>query len=270
MKEIHKSADELKSISAACTMIPRAVRITQKPDIDEDTIRKWQRIVDLMARACQVPVGLIMRIDLPHIEVFVSSATDRNPYEKEERAVLDTGLYCETVIKKRLPLLVADALKDPEWDHNPDIRLGLTYYCGFPITWPNGDIFGTLCILDYSENTHATAQRELIAEFCEVIERDLNIAVYSSERETILADLQREITERKKVETEREKLINDLQDALAQIKTLQGILPICMFCKKIRDDKDCWHRLEAYISDRSEAQFSHGICPECAKEHGYD
>jgi PAS domain S-box-containing protein len=79
-----------------------------------------------------------------------------------------------------------------------------------------------------------------------------------------------DITETKRLEEEREKLIDELQDALAQIKTLQGILPICMFCKKIRDDKNYWHRLEAYISDHSETQFSHGVCPECAKKHGYD
>jgi PAS domain S-box-containing protein len=82
--------------------------------------------------------------------------------------------------------------------------------------------------------------------------------------------LARDITERKRMEKEKEILISDLRNALAQIKTLQGILPICMFCKKIRDDKDYWHRVEIYISDHSEAQFSHGICPECAKERGYD
>jgi PAS domain S-box-containing protein len=79
-----------------------------------------------------------------------------------------------------------------------------------------------------------------------------------------------DVTERKRLEVEREKLIKELQDALAQVKTLQGIIPICMFCKKIRDDKESWHQLEAYISDHSDALFSHGICPPCAKEQGYD
>jgi PAS domain S-box-containing protein len=79
-----------------------------------------------------------------------------------------------------------------------------------------------------------------------------------------------DITDRKALEAEREKLIKDLQDALAQINALQGILPICMFCKKIRDDKDYWHQLEAYIMKHSEVQFTHGICPECVKKHGYD
>lgn len=66
--------------------------------------------------------------------------------------------------------------------------------------------------------------------------------------------------------TEREKLISELQDALARIKTLRGFVPICSYCKKIRNDKNYWEHLEAYISDRSEAEFTHSICPECAKK----
>lgn len=76
----------------------------------------------------------------------------------------------------------------------------------------------------------------------------------------------RDITERKKLAGEREKLVVELQDALAKIKTLSGMLPICATCKKIRDDKGYWNTLEAYISEHSEASFSHGICPECASK----
>lgn len=75
-----------------------------------------------------------------------------------------------------------------------------------------------------------------------------------------------DITERKKIEEERERLIGKLKDALSEVKTLQGILPICSHCKKIRDDQGNWQKVEKYIHDRSEAEFSHGICPECAKE----
>lgn len=61
--------------------------------------------------------------------------------------------------------------------------------------------------------------------------------------------------------------IDALQDALDHIKTLQGILPICMHCHKIRSDKDSWERLEKYISEHTEAEFSHGLCPECMKKY---
>ena len=75
-----------------------------------------------------------------------------------------------------------------------------------------------------------------------------------------------DITKRKAVEADREQLIKKLQDALDKIKTLRGIIPICASCKKIRDDKGYWNQLENYIKEHSEADFSHGICPDCAKK----
>jgi len=65
---------------------------------------------------------------------------------------------------------------------------------------------------------------------------------------------------------EQKKLIKELQVALQNIKTLQGLIPICASCKKIRDDKGYWNQIEAYISEHSSAEFSHGICPDCAKK----
>jgi PAS domain S-box-containing protein len=73
-----------------------------------------------------------------------------------------------------------------------------------------------------------------------------------------------DITQRKQSEEEREKLIGELQKALAEVKTLGGLIPICANCKKIRDDKGYWNILEAYLTKHSDAQFSHGICPDCA------
>ena len=77
---------------------------------------------------------------------------------------------------------------------------------------------------------------------------------------------QEEIKRRKKLEKEREKLIGELQQALSEIKTLRGFLPICASCKKIRDDEGYWQQIEEYIQDRSDAQFSHSICPECCRK----
>ncbi|MFH0990051.1 MAG: PAS domain S-box protein [bacterium] len=83
----------------------------------------------------------------------------------------------------------------------------------------------------------------------------------------------RDVTVRKQAEialgeaiTEREKLIQELQSALDNIRTLQGLLPICSTCKKIRDDQGFWNQVEGYISKHTEVTFTHGICPECAKK----
>ncbi len=76
-----------------------------------------------------------------------------------------------------------------------------------------------------------------------------------------------EVKQRKKAEAEKELIISELEHALAEIKTLKGIVPICMHCKQIRDDKGYWNQLEKFISEHSEAQFSHGICENCLVKH---
>jgi PAS domain S-box-containing protein len=77
--------------------------------------------------------------------------------------------------------------------------------------------------------------------------------------------LRQEIGERRRAEQERETLIEELQDALVRIKTLKGLIPICASCKKIRTDKGFWQQIEEYIGDHSDAEFSHGLCPDCAR-----
>ena len=77
-----------------------------------------------------------------------------------------------------------------------------------------------------------------------------------------------DITERKHAEAERENLIHQLEKALREVKALSGMLPICSSCKKVRDDRGYWNQIEEYITTHSQAQFSHGICPECM-EHLY-
>jgi PAS domain S-box-containing protein len=85
--------------------------------------------------------------------------------------------------------------------------------------------------------------------------------------EFMYGSILRDITDRKMVELERERLIAELTDALAQLKTLKGLLPICSSCKKIRDDRGYWNTLELYIMEHSDAEFTHGICPDCIRKY---
>lgn len=75
-----------------------------------------------------------------------------------------------------------------------------------------------------------------------------------------------EITKRKQLESEKEHLIDELKNSLAQVKLLSGLIPICASCKKIRDDQGFWSQVESYVSKHSEARFSHGICPDCVRK----
>src|ERR1700688_2414763 len=122
--------------------------------VPSEIVGKWQGIVDLLAEIMNVPSALVMKVEPPNIAVFVSSESKGNPYERDDVSSLNTGLYCETVMKTRQPLLVPDALLEEEWKSNPDIKLGMISYLGFPIAWPDGHIFGTICVLDNNRNEY--------------------------------------------------------------------------------------------------------------------
>ena len=70
------------------------------------------------------------------------------------------------------------------------------------------------------------------------------------------------------IEMEKETLIRELQESLARIKVLQGLLPICATCKNIRDEDGNWHHIETYIHQHSDAEFTHGVCPKCLEQFG--
>ena len=81
--------------------------------------------------------------------------------------------------------------------------------------------------------------------------------------QNVIYGVARDITESKRAEEEREQLVRELQAALAEVKALQQILPICSYCRKIRDDENYWHTVENYISRHTSTRFSHSICPSC-------
>src|ERR1700688_3384510 len=110
----------------------RSSSVAHSIEVPSEIVRKWQEIVNLLAEIMHVPSASIMRVDPPHIKVFVSSTSEGNPCEP---GALDTGPYCETVMKTGQPLLVPDALENEAWKANPHVRLGMISYLGVPIGW---------------------------------------------------------------------------------------------------------------------------------------
>jgi PAS domain S-box-containing protein len=96
---------------------------------------------------------------------------------------------------------------------------------------------------------------------------DISLSPIATDAGACVVCVVRDITERRQAELGREQLIAELRRALAEVKELSGLLPICAACKKVRDDKGYWNELEVYLTHHSKAQFSHGLCPECAKPY---
>src|SRR5712672_1912011 len=148
----------------------RSLSMAHSIEVPSEIIRKWQEIVNLLAEIMHVPSASIMRVDPPHIKVFVSSTSKGNPCEP---GALDTGPYCETVMKTGQPLLVPDALENEAWKANPHIGLGMISYLGVPISWPDGRIFGTICVRDNKRKEYSEAYLKLLLHFRDMLQVDL-------------------------------------------------------------------------------------------------
>ncbi|MBY4677004.1 bifunctional diguanylate cyclase/phosphodiesterase [Marinobacterium arenosum] len=169
---------------------------TANIEIPQVMLASWQNTVDLIAKLAKIPASLIMRLQQRSLEVFVSSQSPGNPYRPGALEQLDSGLYCEAVINDQAELLVADALHDPLWCNNPDIKLGMISYCGLPLNWPNGQPFGTICILDSKRNPYDTAKRQLLSCFRQAVEANLATLYQKAELEDANNHLEQRVHQR--------------------------------------------------------------------------
>ena len=211
--------------------------------LPEAVVRQWQELLDLITKVMKVPAALIIRARKKGLEVFRASDTPENPIKAGTRMDPE-GLYSEKVINTKGKLFVPNALKDESWKDTPRARVGLISYLGFPLLWPNGEVFGSICTLDTKERARSDTEEALLVHFRRLVEAHLALAYQN-----------------KALDIERERL----EKALNEIHTLKGLIPICASCKKVRDDKGFWQAVEVYVRDRTEADFTHGVCPECEK-----
>ncbi len=152
--------------------------------VPNSTLRTWQELLNLISLKFRVPAALIMKIELPDIKVFLSGESEGNPYSVgDSEHLFGSGLYCERVIGTKSKLLVPNALKNGEWNKNPDIEFGMISYMGFPIFWPNGDVFGTTCVLDSKENPYNEEYSNILLRFKQYIESYLDLTVSKYLRE---------------------------------------------------------------------------------------
>lgn len=129
----------------------------------------------------------------------------------------------------------------------------------FPVHGKGGEFLGLAAT--FRDATHRKATETALKAYSEQLEE--LVIERTQDLHTAYLKLQQENLDRQRAEAEKERMIYMLQDALDHVKNLSGLLPICASCKKIRDVQGDWHQLEVYIRNHSEADFSHGICPEC-------
>lgn len=157
-------------------------------------LKKWQHTLDEVAKALDVPAALVMRVWPEQIEVLLSSLSTGNPYEEHEKADLGTGLYCETVMASRALLEIPDALSDPAWRDNPDIKLNMINYLGVPLVWPDDSIFGTVCVLDARARQYSAEAQEALWKIKALIEADFSMIWHGALAPTLIDERTRSIS----------------------------------------------------------------------------
>lgn len=183
-------------------------------EIPPEVMKNWQELSNILAQIIGTPAALIMRFEDPYIEVFVSSQSHGNPYHPGDKELLfGSGLYCETVIRTKNKLLVPDALADANWEKNPDVKLNMVSYLGFPILLPDKTPFGTICVLDNKRNEYSETIEKLMLNLRNLIESHLEL-IYVNR---ILGDKAQRLT-----------------DYLMEIQAFRGLVSICSNCKRIR------------------------------------
>jgi signal transduction histidine kinase len=180
-------------------------------DVPEHYRGRWQKTLGILASLLKVKAALVMRVHAHEIEVFARDDGEGNVYEEREQAPLDSGLYCETVMSERAELMVPNALADHEWDHNPDIKVGMVSYLGLPLEWPTGNIFGTICVLDNRPHEYTRLNRATLQQFRDLVQDELAL-IFENHL------LRQEVAEREDTERELRETQSHLQSLARRLQ----------------------------------------------------
>ena len=160
--------------------------VSDPMSVSSEVLKKWQRAMDVLSSVVESPVAMVMRLNGPDLEVLVSSHGEGNPYPAGHKENLEgSGFYCAEVIETRAKLEVPNAMEEEKWRSNSHIQHGLVSYLGYPLFLPDGDVFGTICVLDRKKRHHRDALQTLIIEIKGLLEAhllliDLNTRLYRS------------------------------------------------------------------------------------------
>ena len=222
---------------SALTDPDRLAALRETGLLDRDPDPALQRLTRLATRLLGAPVGLVSLVDEDR-QYFAGHQGLDEPWASEQQTPLSHS-FCKHVVMDGAPLVVGNAPDHPVVAGNPAIEeLSVTAYLGTPLTTPDKQVLGSFCVAD--------------AEAREWSEDDL--------------ELLQELAEAAVTEIELRRTASALAEALERIRSLQELVPVCAWCRRIRDDSGFWDSLEGYLEAHQGAQVSHGVCPDCARE----
>jgi GAF domain-containing protein len=214
--------------------VDRLEALRQYRILDTPCEQAYDDITALAAFICDAPIALISLVD-----------SDRQWFKSKVGLNVDETSrdfsFCAHAILSESIMLVNDALCDERFNDNPLVthEPKIRFYAGVPLRTPDAHLIGTLCVIDRQP-------REL------------------SEYQTkTLKALARQVV----MQLELKRTSAQLADALDKIELMEGLMPICSYCKGIRNDKGYWSTVEEYLKQYSNVEFSHGVCDSCLRQH---
>ena len=216
---------------------------------------RFDDLTRLAASICGTPIALVSLVDEDR-QWFKSKVGLETSQTRREDA------FCAHAIMSQDLLVVTDASQDPRFAANPLVQgePHIRLYAGAPLTAPNGHHLGALCVIDREPRQLSGEQLESLR----LLSRQVMAQVTLGKN---LQDLKVALKRRDELEGDMAKLIQELQSAKAKIQTLEEMVPMCAWCKRVRDDRGYWEQVEAYVARFTGVYTTSSICPECLKKN---
>ena len=154
------------------------------------SIEKWQQTVNLLAKLFNAPAGFLVQYTQKGFQVTIASEQETNPYPAGAIIEPEANIFCRKIVESKKPLYVSNAPIDPCWDTNPEVHDdGFVSYLGVPVFWPNGQPFGTFCVMDYKVTHYDQNYFDLIHHLKDILESDLSlIEMYQQAQKLAVTD----------------------------------------------------------------------------------
>jgi GAF domain-containing protein len=219
--------------------------------LDTEPEAAFDDLTLLASQICQTPIALISLVDAdrPWFKSKVGVSVTETPRDIA---------FCAWAILRPDVFVVPDASLDERFSGNPlvvsDPRI--RFYAGAPLT-ADGQTIGNLCVIDRVPRQLSADQLQALRALGRQVQAQMDLR-------RNLKSLEKALATRGRLEAEMDRTIDELRTTLAKVKTLEGLLPICLSCKKIEDERGEWQPFERYVRAHSEAEVAHKICPACA------
>jgi GAF domain-containing protein len=200
--------------------------------LDSNPEQSFDDITKLASLICATPISIMTLVN-SNRQWFKAKVGLAAPETPREQA------FCAYTIMENNLMVVEDAQSDARFASNPLVTGDphIRFYAGAPLITPDGFALGSLCVIDREPRQLTTEQTTSLEALARLVMTQMEFRDVSSH----------------------------LAQALSNVKTLSGMLPICSYCKGIRNDDGYWQRVESYVMKHTNTEFTHGICPECFK-----